>query len=207
MVALSSFRPFDKCTDEIKNNQIKAFRTWLTAFDRIVLFGNPCFELSSCKSEFTPCDAKPSIAEISRMAATFQSWSCIVNADIIIDGQKLREVQWKLCKRRCECALSRRWDTEKKMIIDGGLDWFAATPKVWEHVAKVIPQSFCLGRIVFDTWLASFFSIEYRSKCADCSEARFVWHPSHGGRTDQNFDVPTNDPYLRNTMWPGISIL
>lgn len=207
LICLSSFRPFDKCTHEIAENQKKAFRSWLTAFDRIILFGEPCSVLSSCLSQFVSCVGKPSIKAMASVAAGFEGWSCIVNADIVIDGPKLREVQWKLHNRRCVCALSRRWDAQDQMIIDSGLDWFAARGEVWAHVARVIPESFCLGRILYDTWLCSFFSVEYRAKCGDCSRERFVWHPRHGERTDQNFDAPTNDTYLKQPSWPTVSTL
>ncbi len=207
MICVSSFRPFDKCTDEIRDNQLKAFKSWLTAFDHIVLFGAPCAELGSCKTEFVECECKPSIARLATVAAAFTGWSCIVNADIIIDGPRLAEVQWKLHHKRCQCALSRRWCTKEEQVIDSGLDWFAATSVVWAEVAKAIPDSFCLGRIMFDTWLASYFSIEHRGLCADCTEARFVWHPPHTGRIDQNFEVPMSDKYLQQPYWPTIGIL
>jgi hypothetical protein len=200
VIAISSFRPFEKCSDEIKDNQIKAFRSWLPNFERIVLFGHPSPLLSSCLSQFIPCEGKPQVKTLAETLGQFEGWSCVVNADIVVSA-KITQIQQRLHQSQCQCAVSKRWDMQS-LQTDGGLDWFAALPDVWKKVAQSVPPSFCVGRSLWDTWLASFFGWEYGGAAADCTDLKFIWHPRHGERVDQSFDAPPPDKYLKDMHWP-----
>lgn len=206
MIAISSFKPFSKCTNEIKENQIKAFKSWLPVFDRVVYFGEPCDELYSCKTEFISTDVgKPSIKRLSECASQFGGWSSIINSDIIVTP-KLKEVERKLNDLNCECAISKRWCTRQGSIVDNGLDFFCAVPEVWRKLAIRIPEEFTLGRIAWDQWTLSWLVSNYGRKCADVSPARICWHPPHSGREDQNWDIPKDDKYLKQFFWPTMTV-
>lgn len=205
MIAISSFKPFSKCTDEIAQNQVKAFKSWLPVFERIIFFGERCSELDSCKTEFVPCDSKPSIRRMAELASRFQGWVAILNSDIITNS-KLREVERKLNDLHCECAISKRWCTKQGTIIDNGLDFFCAVPEVWKRLASRIPEEFTLGRIAWDQYVLGFFCKNYGRKCADLSPAKICWHPPHGGREDQNWDIPVEDKLLKTFFWPTITV-
>lgn len=206
MVALSSFKPLEKCTDEIRQNQIKAFHSWVEAFDHIYYFGDPAEEVRSLKTTFIPSKGRPTIRSLVHLGSTLGVWGAIINADIVI-SPKIREVEWRLSQLQCECGLSRRYDQESQTVIDNGLDFFCATPKAWSAVAKVIPEEFRIGQILWDTWLLGYFSREFRHKCADLTRAKFVFHPKHGDREDQNLANPPRDKYLNSFAWPQVSIV
>lgn len=205
MIAISSFKPFSKCTDEIAQNQVKAFKSWLTVFERIVYFGDSCDALESCKTEFVPTSGKPSIRRLAIHAHLFGTWSAIINSDIIV-SEKLKEVERKLNDLHCECAISKRWCTKQGTIIDNGLDFFCAVPEVWKRLAIRIPEEFTLGRIAWDQWTLGWMVANYGRKCADVSPASICWHPPHSGREDQNWDIPTDDKYLKQFFWPTMYV-
>lgn len=200
MIALSSFRPFDKCSHEIAQNQIRAFKSWLPAFDRIILFGQECPQLSSIKTEFVSSSGKPSIKELAQCAQSLDGWSAIINADIVV--AKIPEVEWKLNRHQCVCAMSHRYDLKSGMMLDNGLDFFAAKPQVWSALAKKVPSEMCLGRCLWDTWTMTWMAHEYGSGFADVTGMRFIFHPAHGDRLDQNWNAPNEDFYLRNCKLP-----
>lgn len=173
-------------------------------FDQIIYFGEPEPKLQSLKTHFIPCQSKPTIRAMAKTASDYGSWTCIVNADIVVTD-KFGEVERRLKQLECECALSGRYDIGTGMVLDQGLDIFCALPKVWRNVSLRIPKTFTLGRILWDTWTLSYFVKNYGRKCADFTPSKCVFHPHHGERVDQNIE-PVDDPYLKNYFWPTTTI-
>ncbi len=205
MIAISSFRPFDKCNEQIKENQLRAFRSWLTAFDRIVYLNDREASLESCKTEFIVCEGKPKIKELSRLASTLGSWACIVNSDIVVT-EKISQVEQKLNELECECAISQRYDLQTGRVIDNGLDFFAARPHIWARLSLRIPEGFTLGRIAWDSWTLGWMVANYGRKCADITPAKVCYHPRHEDRFDQNWNAPKDDKYLKTFFWPTMAV-
>ncbi len=205
MIAISSFRPFDKCNEQIKENQLRAFRSWLLPFNRIIYFGQATQELQSCKTEFVACEEKPTIKKMSRMAADVGDWVAIVNADIVVT-EKIHQIEQRLNQLECECAISQRYDLDTGRVIDNGLDFFAAIPSVWSKLSVRIPEGFALGRIAWDSWVLGWMVANYGRKCADITPSKVCFHPRHEERVDQNWNAPTNDKYLKTFFWPTMAV-
>lgn len=204
MICISSFRPFNQCSEDIKQNQLRAFKSWLFAFEEITYFNLPEVGVQSCKTRFVPCSGKPTIRNIAQVASLARSWVAIVNADIVVT-EKIIGVEHRLKEQECKCFISRRYDTKTGMILDEGLDIFGAVPEVWRAVALRVPKELTLGRILWDTWMLSYFVANYGRKCADISPAKCIFHPQHAERRDQNID-PIDDKYLKQWYWPVTAI-
>lgn len=202
MISISSFKPFEKCAPEIIANQISANISWRNSFDKIFYFNRSENQLSGI---FLIQEGRPAIKSMALFASKLSGWSCIVNADIQV-SEKIKQAEIKLNEKNAKCAISRRFQIPENKIMDGGLDFFAATPKVWGAVSKAIDEKFCLGRIVWDTWMLNFFVTEFNDSCYDITATRCIFHPKHGDRQDQNFDYPKNDPYLLKSRWPILKI-
>ena len=211
MIAVSSFRPFDGCPENIWQQQIAANRSWTSLFQRIFYFNQRDQRMTSAKTAFLPTNGKPAIKTMAAFCAGLNDWSCIVNADIVIPSN-FRRVEEQLRGQPAGCAVSRRYtlppdgDTASARLTDLGLDFFAATPVVWKAVAEEIPAGFRLGRIVWDNWLVNFFMAKFGNHCYDLTPSRVVFHPLHENREDQTWDFPKDDPYLLKNNWPFHSI-
>lgn len=212
MIILSSFRPYADCPPAIWENQLAANRSWVRICEKIVYFNHVEPRMNSDKTLWLPPDEKPSIKRMVMWAAQLNDWSAIVNADIVLPSN-FRRVENAL-RGPAACAVSRRYtlpadgDTTAAKLESGdnGLDFFAATPTVWKKAGATIPESFRLGRIVWDTWMLNFFMAEFGNYCYDLTPSRVVFHPKHEDRTDQNWDFPKSDPYLSKARWPFHSI-
>ena len=69
-------------------------------------------------------------------------------------------------------------------------------------VACNIPKEFTLGRILFDTWLLSFFTAHWWEFCFDISPSKLIYHPVHEERVDQAMTVNGENEYLKKVRWP-----
>jgi hypothetical protein len=211
MIIVSSFRPFEGCPPGIWNHQVAANRSWVRLFHRIFYFNQADPRMRDPRVGFLPTNGKPSIKKMAAFCGGLNDWSAIVNADIVIP-QNFRRAEDALRSRPAACAVSRRYtlppggDTSTARLLDLGLDFFAATPKVWKAAAEKIPEGFCLGRISWDNWILNFFMAEFGNYCYDLTPARVVFHPQHEGREDQNWDFPKDDPYILKSNWPFHSI-
>lgn len=208
MIIASSFRPFDKCSPEIIENQVRAKESWDRCAAKVVYLNHPEQRLSGPNTVFIPTDGKPEIKSMAILLGSHPDWGCVVNADIVI-GDRLRHTVDTLTLCEASCAVSRRYtmdgDTAELEACDYGLDFFIAKQEVWRHVARKVPKEFRLGKIVWDTWMVCFLVKEYYWSCYDATPARFVFHPRHGDRQDQGLNVP-KDPYLHNSVWPSFTI-
>jgi hypothetical protein len=213
VILVSSLRPADGCPPEIWRNQLKALASWEDTGNQVVYFNQPQFP--DLKVKFVASSEKPRIATLARYCENQNDWSGIVNADIIL-GPTWPAVEQAIRSSGAKCAISRRWtfpDPEQSelgddpfedaALTDQGLDVFCARPEVWKDVAKFVPRQFTLGRILFDTWLMSFFVHNFR--CADFTDARVIFHPSHENRGDQSM-LRSSDSYLDIVRWPSIRI-
>ena len=207
MMAITSHRPFKDCPEEIIRHQIAARKSWEGAFEKIIYVGNVEPDLIGENVSFIPFDGKPEIWRLCQLCADWSGWSCIINADVIL-GPHWRFVEPELTRYRLQCAVSRRYELpldgslENARLVDLGMDWFAARPEIWGAAFASVPKDFCLGRILWDTWMLSFFMQESRGNCADVTLGRVIFHPKHGNRKDQHVDYRVN-PFLDKVMWPG----
>lgn len=212
MIAASSFRPFDKCPPQIVENQIRAKQSWDKYLTRVIYMNQPEPRLFGKNTSFVTAEEKPEIKSLAIVLGAQPEWGCIINADIVLGGGIKRVIDTLLwC--RADCVVSRRYtipengqiDQSKLEHNDNGVDFFAAKPEVWRRVAQKIPRDFKLGKIVWDTWMVCFFVTEYFWSCYDITPAKAVFHPKHGDRIDQNFNVPKNE-YLERSRWPRFTI-
>ena len=214
MIIISSFRPYEGCPPAIWEQQVAANRSWVKIFDKIIYFNAAEPRMAGGdKVMFLPTTGKPSIKKIATFAGGLNDWTAIVNADIVIPSN-FRRVEDALRGRPAACAISRRYtlpadgETAGAQLAagDNGLDFFAATPRVWKLAGEKIPDGFTLGRIVWDNWMLNFFMAEFGNYCYDVTPSRVVFHPQHEYRVDQNWDFPKTDPYLNKNHWPFHSI-
>jgi hypothetical protein len=213
MIAVSSFRPFADCPPAIWDNQVAANRSWVRLFPQIFYFNQAEPRMRSARTAFLPTTGKPSIKNLANFCGLLNDWSCIVNADIVIP-QAFRRVEDHLRSHTAACCISKRYtlppdgDTAGATLdpTDHGLDFFAATPKVWQTAAAKIDPAYTLGRIVWDNWMVNFFMAEFGNFCYDLTPARVIFHPKHEDRTDQNWDFPKDDPILKRNNWPFHSV-
>lgn len=210
MLAISSPRPRNQCPAQIVQQQMEAIWSWSKVFDEILLFGLEDPQITAMVGKervgFVGSVGRPSIKQMCAMAAGTQEWCCLLNADIIVDGNWPR-VQDELLKSGMECAVSRRWeippsgDTGHAQLKDLGLDFFCASPEIWKAAAEKIAEEFQIGRIMWDTWMLAFFMEASGGKCADLTPARVVFHPQHGHRREQNLEVADRE-FFNKVKWP-----
>jgi hypothetical protein len=202
MIALSSFRPFSKCSPERCQQYVQSHASWDRVFDRIVYFNTMEPSLVSNKTGFIGgTDERPKISLMAEHASLLKTWVAIINADITV-LPKLIQVPMQLHHLHGVCAISRRFDAaDPSLPLDWGIDFFLATAEVWKTVAFQIPTVFTLGRVRFDTWLCSFFSRQYATQCFDLTPSKLIFHPTHEERIDQHVDEP-EDFYLKCPAYP-----
>lgn len=202
MIAISSFRPFPKCTPQIAQNQIRAFKSWLTAFERVIYLGAPCSELCSIITEFVPAEDRPSIRKMAYLASKMGTWVALINADIVI-SKPMMPLQSRMDQAGIKCAITRRYDLESGFITDWGLDCFLGTQEVWDLAYRMIPPDFKIGFGQWDSFLTTLFVTEFGRRCADVTSDRFCHHPQHESRLNPNWDGPgLRHRYATIHAWP-----
>lgn len=197
MICISSYRPRDQ-SETIFQLQVTAKKTWDKVFQEIVYFGAPNEALETPRTKFIECDSKPRIKDMAQVASRSFSWAAIINADIQV-SERAKHLDRVLNMYKAACGFSFRipvGGTEKK---DLGLDVFFARGDIWVDVAQQIPDVFQMGKIQWDTWLASFFMTHWPVECYDLSPSKLFFHPEHGERGDQHLVI--SDPYLKNMRW------
>jgi hypothetical protein len=218
---ISSFRNFVACSESYWNNQATANRSWqivvTDANDRIFYFNERETRMNSAKTVFLPHKSKPTIRSMAGFAAGLGDWSALVNADIILT-RNFRRVENELMKRQAVCAVSRRFtlirttgpiidDYSNARITDNGIDFFAATPRVWKQVADNIPLEFLFGKVMWSTWLVNYFMLNWGNFCYDLTDSKICLHPLHEDRTDQEWEWNKKDPVLNKNGFPFHSIV
>lgn len=209
MIAVSSYKPFE-LSHAIAANQIAAKQTWEEAFDCVVYFGKENPALASDKTIFVESDDFPRIKDMMGMCASCGSWSCIINADILVDP-KIRLVENDLNERRVQAALSFRYQLPMNQVVDYGLDVFCCLPPVWARAMIEVPQKFRIGHILWDTWMMGFLMNITKGNVADFTPSKVIFHPHHEER-NRPFDVvdhTRSDPkyrHLKRARFPAISI-
>ena len=108
MIIVSSFRPFETCSNTVWLQQEAANRSWVRLFDRIFYFNHSDPRMKSAKTAFLPTNGKPSIKKMAAFGGGLNDWSCLVNADIVIP-QNFRRVEEALRGQPAGCAVSRRY--------------------------------------------------------------------------------------------------
>ena len=188
MIAVSSFRPFADASSEYGRNQIRAFESWKKAFHTIVYFNDPQPELDSDKTVFIPSEPFPKIYELARFCSGQSDWCAIINADIVV-GPRFPVLERKLKNSpRAMSASSWRYEfdpaegIETGKVVDCGLDFFCATPGVWDQASNLLHPGLRLGCQSWDTQMLSFLSTFTVAGFYDLTPGRVIFHPRHGGR-------------------------
>lgn len=203
MVAITSHRPLDKCTPQIKANQLRAHKSWLTAFERVVYLGEPCLELCAISCEFVSAPDRPPIQQLCKVAAQMGTWVCLINSDIVVP-KDMMQLQARMDQAGVKCAITRRYDLESGFIVDWGLDMFMGTQEVWKKAYGMVPPDFTIGRAQWDSWMLSFMVGEFGRKCADVTRERVCYHPNHGDRLDPNWQGKgLSHRYATVHHWPS----
>jgi hypothetical protein len=188
MILISSFRPFDEDpTGEYVPNQLAAKASWEKVASRIIYFNKPEPRLDSPKTSFVPSVKFPPLIELIECAAMQTEWVAILNADIVL-GPNFHVVEARLKMARGKCATSWRYNFDPKIGIqsgkrdDNGLDFFAATPEVWQHIYDFVDVRLHIGAGYWDTWLLSMFCTVFQSGFFNITIHRTIFHPRHEGR-------------------------
>lgn len=184
MIAISSFKPFNKSAD-IARNQLRAKESWERIFDGIIYFGTPEPKLMSPKTQFVPWPDFPPISMLILAAAECFDHACIINADIIV-GDMLKYI-WPM--ERMSACTSRRYefdpeefDLGQAELKDYGIDFFMANPWVWRQVWRAIPKELRIGHVAWDSWMLSFLNVHCGRRFCDITAHRCIFHPKHEER-------------------------
>lgn len=204
MHVVSSLKPFPLCAPEIADNQLRAKESWGKVFDGITYFNVPQPEVESNDTAFIWTTNPPKVREMVRRCADTPGWSCVINADIVV-GEHFPIVANKLMEHEALCAMSQRYefvgdDYEHARIVDLGLDFFAATQAVWGSVAMEIPETFVIGKVLWDYWLNNYFCEVFGHAYYDLTLSRVIFHPRHGHRGEQGLHM-TPDRYMQRNRW------
>lgn len=189
VIAVSSIRPFS-ASAEHKRNQIEAWRTWQAAFTSIVYFSKPEPEIQNLKTAFCIWEPFPRLMDLAKFLASQTDWGCIINADIRV-GRRFPLIIERLKKKRGALAASSwryeieptdpNWESNGR-VVDHGLDFFCATPRVWGMVYEAADPRLRLGAQFWDTWTLSFFNTVASSGFYGLTQHRLIFHPKHGDR-------------------------
>ena len=198
MIAVSSFKP--NATEEVKRNEFEALQSWATVFEEWVF--------SNDKPGFSD---PPTIRSLAKLCATFPSWSCIINADIIVHPELERIISEIDAKGGC-CAVSKRYEfypdnpSFGPRLKDLGLDIFCGKPEVWQSVAANIPEELILGHIMWDTWMLAWLYEHFTRSFYDFTPSVAIFHPKHGGRGDQSMNRNLTSVEARYMRMPHLKI-
>lgn len=188
IIAASSHRPHSE-SEEYRENQLLAFRTWQGVFDKIIYFGPEEPELASSKTMFVPIADFPSIKEMAAMLARNKGFHVLLNADICV-APRIKDLPAYMKFNGKSSASSRRWHFRKEdntfdkadMGDDRGRDFFMCRSDIWHAVAETINPGFRIGHQKWDAWMVNFLRAKYNDGFADISGDRLIFHPVHEGR-------------------------
>ena len=188
MIFVSTARVTDDPSDEYFRNQSFAVESWKRIADAIVFFGPHQEHLASPITRFLPSEDYPLLRDVVNFCADQTEWCAIVNADIWIHPV-LKRLEAKLKSKKAVAASSWRFEfdpargVEPCEKVDNGLDFFAATPGVWEMIYQQdAPKYLRLGAPTWDSWLQGAFFARCSSGLYDLTDTRCVRHPKHAGR-------------------------
>lgn len=210
MIAISSIKPHSKSA-AVAENQLRAKDTWDNVFSKVIYVGpwiEPDLDRHHSKDGLSTTtwagqEDFPKISELVALAANQSEWTCLINADIVV-STNIIYVERELNRLKAQSAISRRWQMPENRIVDMGLDWFAATPELWQAIAPQVPPSFRIGHILWDTWMLwAFTSIGDPRGSYDITACRTIFHPKHEDR-DRPFSDKINDKVSLNPVikWP-----
>lgn len=115
-------------------------------------------------------------------------WGCIINSDIVITPDGFSRAMDSLRRRKAKAASSWRWEYDSKKglwpnkVVDPGMDWFACTPDVWRHIARIAPDNIRLGCQRWDSWMLGALNVICPRQFYAVTNYRFLFHPKHGDR-------------------------
>lgn len=207
MIAVSSHRPLAQSAEYMRN-QLLAHSSWEEVFDQIVYFGEPQQALDGDTTVFIDSEEFPRIKTLMEVAACQKGWSALINADIVV-GIGLPRVEQELYRRRAQAAVSRRWqfelddDSTVPKVVDLGLDFFAASPGIWQEAVRCVPDIFRIGHCRWDSWMLGFLNATCLGACFDITPSMVIFHPRHGDRK-QIYEIPPGigEEYAAQICWP-----
>lgn len=182
MIAISSIRPHS-ASAVYRENQVRAFRSWLPVFDRVIYFSKPEPELVGPRVEWVDVAEYPFIWQMAAWAAGQKELTVIINADIVV-APNLKTVLEGFSRSSFQAATSRRYDLESGTLNphDRGLDIFVLKQRGWRMVAKLIPRSCRIGHNEWDSWMIGFMRKEFKKKFAEFTRCKCIFHPKHEER-------------------------
>lgn len=210
MIAISSIKPFAS-SPSVAWNQRCAKASWDNVFSKVIYVGpwiEPELDGHHSKDGLSTTtwagqEDFPQISELVALAAHQSEWTCLINADIVV-STNIIYVERELNRLKAQSAISRRWQLPENRVLDMGLDWFAATPELWQAIYPHVPKSFRIGHILWDTWMLSAFTgIGDPRRSYDITACRTIFHPKHEDR-DRPFADKINDNVSLNPVikWP-----
>lgn len=211
MILITSARPVKDCSPAILRNQLRALDSWVENVNHIVYVNREETLLTDPQVTFMTMDGEPfpRIKYLMEFLASIGDWGCICNADIVI-GDGLKQIKQELIKKGALCAMSRRFEFEGENVNDGklldnGLDFFCAVPSVWKLAARMVPNQYRIGNILWDTWFMGFLSSYYHNYFWDITPCRLVFHPKHEDRRRMfAIDPKQGKAQLDAVRWPAI---
>lgn len=204
MTCVSSLRPLND-NAEVAHNQLRAYRSWLDVFDKIVYVG--AREPQMDRATFVESPDFPRIKTVALVAALAGEPACIVNADIVL-APHIKNTLQNVMARNGEAAVSRRheftgehWENGALVQGDWGIDFFFALPRIWWQLARVMPERYRIGHNSWDTYVMSFFNTVAGRTTWDITRSHCVFHPRHNERKRVYSFQPVDDIY---TLRPGL---
>jgi len=198
MNAVSSFRAFAKSAT-YRENTLRAKASWEGVFERIAYFGSPEPELRSDRTTFVPYEGWPFIWELAAYAAQLPGYTAIINSDIVVTPVLLDVVR-VMEAAGVAAATSRRYDLATGILFDNdkGRDIFILRRRWWSKVAAAVPKSCRIGHNQWDSWMIGFLRYEAKTRFADFTMAKCIFHPAHEGR-----DMPHDAEVDINSKYKG----
>lgn len=197
-------------TPEYDRNQLTAWKSWQSVASAVVYFNDPQPALASPITRFIPSEPFPRLIDIFEFCAEQKDWCAVLNGDIVILNH-FQSVEKKLKARNACAASSWRWEFDPEVgffpnaVVDPGVDFFAATPKIWQQVYQDIDENLRLGSVQWDSFLLGWFAVKaVHSPTEGCfysiTPSRCVLHPKHGNRK-----YGPNPPPVHFHGWPTMS--
>jgi hypothetical protein len=197
VIAISSCRQLS-VSDEVARNQVRANRSWQSAFEAILYFADPDPRLASPKVKFIRGENYPPIKRLIMAAALQDDVACLINADIVV-SEGLKPIVSAMTRDGALALTSRRYEFEPDkenydtaVVADHGVDFFAAIPQVWQKCWKEIPNEFRIGHGGWDSWMLGWLNLNCKRRFYDISQYRCIFHPRHASRHQPySFSVPS----------------
>lgn len=188
MIFLSSFKPNVPFNSEYHKNQRFAFESLHEVTQNIVYLNDYEEYLSSEYTLFLPHENYPRIWEMAEILSYQSDWGCIINSDIVIAQYGFNKAMEVLKRKGAKASSSWRWTFDParglwpNKVVDPGMDYFACTPEIWRHIARIAPDNIRIGCQRWDSWMLGALNVICPKQFFAVTNYRFLFHPKHEGR-------------------------